>query len=388
MPSSLPTMVPSPPTLASPVGQPAGPTARRTAARWMQLEITPRKVKPTELMNFSRQAAAFLRAGIPILDALALLSEETKNKLLRSILADTATSLRNGSSFSDGLARRADAFPPYFLAMVRSAELTGQLDAVLDQLAIYIERDLEARRKVKSALTYPSVVAFLAVCSVVVLAGYVLPRFKTFFGSLGARLPLPTRMLLATTNLITTIWPLLVAAAVGLLVGVVAMIRTEAGRRFRDRMLLRLPALRHVVRYAIVERFCRVLAALIAAGVPIPDALAVAADGTGNRVFQRALGKAREAMIRGEGLARPLAAIDLFPAGAHQMIRVGEATGTLDDQLLFAAGYYERELNYRLKRLTDLFEPAIIVFMGLVVGFVAVALVSAMYGIFNQVSLS
>jgi type IV pilus assembly protein PilC len=372
---------------SAPAPLPPTPPAARPKRSILQAEITPKKVKQSELMNFSRQAAAFLRAGIPVLEALGVLAGETKHALLRKILSEAIASLRAGSTFADALDRHPGAFPSYYIPMVRSAELTGNLDGVLDQLAVYIERDLEARRKVKSALTYPSVVALMAVCSVVVLAAWVLPKFKTFFAGLDARLPFATRALLGITDLFAALWPVLAGGAVLAVVAGVLSVRTARGRRIRDRMVLGAPALGDVVRFAIVERFCRVLAALVTAGVPLPDALAVASDGTGNTVFKRGLSEAREAMIRGEGLARPIAATGLFPAGANQMVRVGEVTGTLDQQLGFAASFYERELNYRLKKFTDLFEPAVIVFMGVIVGFVAIALVSAMYGIFNQVSI-
>lgn len=384
----------APPPMAAPPRTPLSPGSQPVAApakpkrNILKTEITPKKVKSADLMNFSRQAAAFLRAGIPVLEALSVLADETKNKLLRKILIETGQSLRAGASLGAGLARYPGAFPSYYIPMVRSAELTGSLDSVLDQLAIYVERDLEARRKVKSALTYPSVVAAMSVVSVVVLAVWVLPKFEVFFDGLDADLPLATRMLLGITDLFATFWPVLVALVAVLMVLFVLSIRTDRGRHLRDRMLLGAPALGSVVRFAIVERFCRVLSALVTAGVPLPDALIVASNGTGNRVFQVGLAKAREAMIRGEGLARPLAALGLFPAGANQMIRVGEVTGTLDQQLEFAATFYERELNYRLKKFTDLFEPAVIVFMGLIVGFVAIALVSAMYGIFRQVNVT
>jgi type IV pilus assembly protein PilC len=359
--------------------------AEKPKKKWSQIEVIPARVKQEDLMNFSRQAAAFLRAGIPILDCLAVLQDEIKNDKLKKIVFETGQSLRGGSSFAEGLGRYANDFPPYYVPMVRSAELTGRLDDVLDQLAIYIERDLEARRKVKSALTYPAVVASLSVVSVVILAWWVLPKFETFFDSLDAELPLATRLLLGMTGVFATLWPVfLVLFALGV-AALIASVRTERGRRIRDRLLLRAPAIGRVVQYAVVERFCRALSALVQAGVPLTDAITVASEGTGNLVIKDKILEAREAMIRGEGLAGPLALTGVFPSGANQMIRVGEETGTLDQQLDFAAGFYAKELDYRLKKFTDLFEPAVIVFMGGIVGFVAIALVSAMYGIFNQV---
>jgi type IV pilus assembly protein PilC len=297
-------------------------------------------------------------------------------------------SVRGGSTFAAAAQAHPEAFPPVYLSMLESAELTGNLDSVLDRLAEYVERELEAKRKVKAALMYPGVVAGMSVATVAILAGFVLPRFKDFFDSLDATLPLPTRILLGATGLMTKLWflfPLLLIAMAG---AAIWSVRTEKGRALRDRTILRIPVIGDLITHAILERFCRVLSAMTKAGVPLPDAMVVTADATNNIVYRRALGEAREAMLEGEGLAGPIAATGLFPAAARQMLRVGEETGTLDTQLEGAAEYFERELDYRVTRFTSLFEPAVIIFMGLVVGFVAIALVSAMYGIFRQVDLS
>jgi type IV pilus assembly protein PilC len=163
--------------------------------------------------------------------------------------------------------------------------------------------------------------------------------------------------------------------------------RTERGRAVFDRTLLRLPALGEVVHYALLERFCRVMASMMVAGVPLPEAMGVTTAAINNHKFRVGLTEAREAMLRGEGFAKPLARTELFPSTAKQMFQVGEATGTLDNQLETAAAYFDRELDYKVKRFTTLFEPATLIFVGVIVGFVAIALVSAMYGIYNQVEL-
>ena len=272
--------------------------------------------------------------------------------------------------------------------MLESAEMTGNLDKVLDQLSDYLERELEARRKVKSALMYPAIVGMMSLGTVAVMTVFVLPRFRDFFASLDATLPLPTRMLLATSGFVSDqfwIFPLLLLALAGFGLWTV---RSQKGRNFRDRMILSIPILGDLVHHAILERFCRVLSSMASAGVPIPDALAVSTDGTNNVVWKEKLVTAREAMMRGEGLSQPINDTGLFPAAARQMFRVGEETGTLDIQLETAADYFERELDFKITRFTNLFEPAVIIFMGLVVGFVAIALVTAMYGIFRQVNLS
>ncbi len=359
----------------------------RERKRFTQIEITAKKLKPVDLMNFSRQFAAFLRAGIPILDALDALQEEAHNPQLRQVLIDISDALRSGALLSDAMAAHGDIFPTYYIGILRSAELTGNLDTVLDQLASYIERDLAARRAVKSALTYPAVIMVMAVVTVLVLVSYVLPKFEDFFKSFNAKLPLPTRMLLSFSRFVTNWAAVIVAIILVIVVGGFFYLRTYAGKLRRDRVLLKLPVVSDVVRYAVIERFFRILGSMLRAGVSVPDAMTSSTEATNNRVYERALAGAREEVMRGHGLARPITDTGLFPGASGQMLRVGEESGTLDQQLELAADFYAQELDYKLKRLTSLFEPAVIVVMGLIVGFVAVALVSAMYGIFNQVKI-
>ena len=354
----------------------------------LSLEITKKKVKRRELMYFSRQMAVFMRAGIPVLEAKEVMTTEVGHKVFERVLAEMSDSLRAGETFAGAADEHPEAFPPYYLGILRSAELTGNLDTVLDQLSDYIERDLEAKRKVSSALIYPAIVMVLAIVAVVVIAGFVLPKFQVFFASLHAKLPLPTRMLLAIANFFTNDWYVIVGVVVAIVAGAIALTVTSRGRELRDTVLLRTPVLGDLITTAILERFCRILCTMVDAGVPIPDALQVTGDATANRVFRRGLFSAREAMLRGEGLAAPLAATQLFPTAARHMFVVGESTGTLDEQLNSAASYFDKELEYKLKHFTALFEPAVILFVGLVVGFVAIALVSAMYGIFRQVKVT
>lgn len=353
----------------------------------LSTELSAPRVKREEVMHLSRQLGAFIRAGLPLIEAVHTLGEEAANSSVRRMMAEVEDGLRGGEKLSDTLDRHPRIFPEFYRGILRSAELSGQLDTVLDQLAKYLERDLEARRKIKAALIYPAMITVMSLVTVVVLASFVLPRFKVFFAGLNATLPLPTRMLLAVTDFLTDWWWALLAGSAVLTVVVILVLQTERGRYARDRLFLALPVLGDTIQFALVERFCRVLASMVGAGVPLPEALRVATESLRNRVFLRALWQVAEGVLEGEGLARPLAATRLFPRTAAQMMRVGEDTGTLDTQLVVTAAYYEGELDYRLKKLTALFEPAVIIVMGLVVGFVAVALVSAMYGIFSQVKV-
>ena len=353
----------------------------------LQFEVTRKKLKPAELMHFSRQLAAFVRAGIPLVEALQIIEEESEDKALRQVLASVQESLVAGDTFSAALAPFETLFPQFYLDMIRAAELTGRLDDVLDELSRYIKRDLEARSKVKSALTYPAVILLMSIATVIVLSVFVLPRFKVFFESLHATLPLPTRMLIGFTDFLRHFWWAILIGSALFAFGLWLLGRTSGGRRLRDKIVLKIPVIGDLLRFSIIERFCRLLATMMEAGVPLPEAMAVLGEGTNNVVFRDGISEVREAMMRGEGLARPMGATGLFPSAIIQMVRVGENTGTLDTQLGVGSDYYGQELDYKIARFTALFEPAVIIFMGFTVGFVALALISAMYGIYNQVQV-
>jgi type IV pilus assembly protein PilC len=351
----------------------------------LQFEITKKRVNRKDLMHFSRQLGVFVKAGIPIMEALEVISEETSDKLFKAALLDMIERLQAGDTFASAAEAHPEAFPDYYLGILGSAELTGTLDVVLEQLANYIERDIDARGKVTGALIYPAVVFVMAVVTVIILAAFVLPRFKTFFNSFHATLPLPTRMLLSVSNFISTWWWALLLIIILVVVSFVALRRSEGGRAWLDSVILKAPVAGDLLQAVIMERICRILSSMIHAGVALPEAMAVTSNASNNAVYKRGLNQVREEMMEGQGLSEPVARTGLFPGAARQMFRVGEETGTLDEQLELAASYYNREVDVRVKRFTSLFEPAVIIFMGLIVGFVAVALVSAMYGIYHQV---
>jgi type IV pilus assembly protein PilC len=353
----------------------------------LQFEVTKKLVPRKDIMHFSRQLSVFVKAGIPIMEALEVIAEETPDKLLQKALLDMIDRVQAGDTFASAAAAHPEAFPNYYVGMLTSAELTGNLDVVLDQLANYIERDIDARGKITSAMIYPAVVACMAVVVVVVLATFVMPKFVVFFKSFNAQLPLPTRMLLSMSSFVGTWWWAILAGMLVLIVGVIAMRRSRAGKARIDSIILKMPVLGDMVRTAIIERICRILSSMIQAGVALPDAMRVTAESSNNAVYRAGLNTVRDEMMEGQGLAEPLARTGLFPGAARQMFRVGEETGTLDSQLATAATFYDRELDVKIKRFTGLFEPAVIIFMGVVVGFVAVALVSAMYGIYHQVKI-
>ena len=278
------------------------------------VDVTPQRVPMSEIMHFSRQMAAFVRGGIPIMDGVDVIAEGTNNKRFRKILLEINEELREGVPFADALANHTAILPPYYLGIIRTAELTGRLDTALEQLSGYIERDLEAKSKLKAALMYPAVVLLMSIVTVNILMIFVLPKFVDFFKDLGAELPLSTRMLMSVGEFSGKFWFVYPLVGLGLLVMFLWLQKSSAGNQVRDRALLRFPLVKDIVLYSVIERVCRVLGAMSKAGVPIPEGMKAASAASKNKVFEAKLQPAQERILEGEGLAEPIAATELFPA--------------------------------------------------------------------------
>jgi type IV pilus assembly protein PilC len=347
----------------------------------LDFELTKEKVKKKNLMNFTRQLAVFVKAGIPITDALTTIGDEADDTALRRAIGEMVDDLRNGGLFSAAASQHPTVFPNYYIGILQAAELTGRLDESLDSLAKYLEREMETRSKVVGALAYPGVVMILSMFTVLILAGYVLPQFKPLFEELGADLPLPTRMMLFFARFFGDLWYVTVVGFL-LFFGTIAFLTmNETGKLLFQRGILKVPVIGGIVEYAILERFCSVLHTMMAAGVAVPEAMTTTTEAVSNIVYKEQLDIARQQMLEGSGFTQPLIDTELFPGAARQMFKVGEETGTLDEQLKVAGEYFNRELEFKIKTFTTMFEPIMIVFVGLIVGFVAIALVSAMYGV-------
>lgn len=354
----------------------------------MQIELTKEKVPLVDIMHFSRQMATFLRAGVPMTEALDNLRQDAENKRFQAILGDVLDRVSAGRSVTESLSMHADVFPSYFMALLGSAELTGRMDEAFDQLHAYIRRDVELTRAVRKALVYPLILLGVAMAVVLLIVLFAIPKFAEFFKEFGAELPLPARLLMGMAGFVGSTAGLITGVVlIALIAGSIAYVKTTSGRRNLHALQLKIPAVNTVVTYSSTERFTRVLAALLDAGVPLPEALPTSIDCANNMVYKERLTSALDGVLEGKGFAEPLASTELFPNAVIQMVRVGERTGELADQLENAAGFYEEELGYAVDKLTAYFEPMMILFIGLVVGFVALAMVSAMYGIYGQVEL-
>src|SRR5439155_23702595 len=248
------TLTPPPAAPAPPPNYAAEPAAKKP---WYKAEFyVGRAVKVEELMTFSRQLSSFLRAGVPILDSLGVVAEEGASKKMQEVITDIQRRLRAGSSFGEAVSVHPKVFPGYYIAVCRASELTGQLDDALDQLAEYLEREAETRRELKSALTYPVIVFCLAIVAMIIMASYVLPKFRDLYSSLHAHLPLPTRMLLSFTNFMSNWWWLVALLVIAIVLGGFAWLGGAQGKERRDKLVLRLPAVGPLMHLVCVERFC------------------------------------------------------------------------------------------------------------------------------------
>jgi type IV pilus assembly protein PilC len=340
-----------------------------------------KKAKPQEIVMFCRQLSSFVRVGIPVTTAIHTFAEQTSSASLKTVYLGVATDLEHGIRLSEALARHSTVFPQILVDMVRSAEVSGNLDAVLRQAAKHIERERAARQKVRSAMTYPMIIASVALVVAVGIVLFVLPQFSNLYVSLNAPVPAIMQVPLNLSAFIKHHALIIVAALLVIIVLLGAWMRTDTGRYRLDAFILRLPFLAPLTKASTTERFCRTLGDMLAGGVPISQTYAVVIGGVRNRVFRRALQAVGPAIAAGRGIYRPLQETGVFAPSVVQMLRVGEETGHLDSNLIECADMYEEELDYRIKRMTSILEPALIVFVGLIVGFVAVTMVTSIYSL-------
>jgi type IV pilus assembly protein PilC len=343
------------------------------------------RISRNDIILFTRQLATFVGAGIPMSRALSTIAEESGSPLFKRVILTILDDLERGQNLSDALARHPHVFPSLYIDLIRVAELTGNLEATLGQLAVYLRRDLNTVRRLRSAMIYPAVILVVATIVVIILVVFALPAFVRIFAEFRVQLPLPTRILLGIVTFLEK-WGLAIGAGVlAIAAGIVVALRTERGRYARDRLAIKLPVFGKIVLSAILNRFARTLAMVLKAGVPLGQTFDAVIASTGNRVFQRGLLTVKEQMTSGEGFAGPLIRTRLFPPMLTQMVRVGEETGTLDTYLEQAAEFYEEELEYRIRAMTALIEPVMTVTVGVVVGFIAISLISAMYGLVGAI---
>src|SRR5215211_2603636 len=346
-----------------------------------------KRIKLLDLVIFSRQLATMINAGLPIVRALYVLSEQTENPKLVDVVVAVRKDVEAGSSLSEALEKHPETFSRLYVEMVKAGEIGGILDGVLLRLADQLERDQDLRRKIKSAMTYPVLVMILAILATSFMLIFIVPVFSGLFQDLGGTLPLPTRICMLLSSILTSFWGILVYAAMGL--GVYLFFRwkkTEQGRKVWGRAVLRIPAkIGDVVHKAVLARFARTLGTLSAAGVPILQAVEITATSSGNWVMENALLKSRDAIREGIPIYKPLEDEPTFPPMVTRMIAVGEETGDIDGMLTKIAEFYESEVDAAVKALTSIIEPLMIVVVGAIVGGIVISMYLPMFKIFELV---
>jgi type IV pilus assembly protein PilC len=344
-------------------------------------------IKLADLVVFSRQLATMINAGLPIVRALYILSEQTENPKLVDVVVAVRKDVEAGLSLSESLEKHPEVFSRLYTEMVKAGEIGGILDGVLLRLADQLERDQDLRRKIKSAMTYPIVVLILAILAASFMLIFIVPVFAKLFEDLGGTLPLPTRIAMFASDIMTSIFGVLVYAGMGL--AVVMFLRwkkSESGRKVWGRAVLRIPAkIGDVVKKATLARFARTLATLSAAGVPILQSIEITATSSGNWVVENALLKSRDAVREGIPIYKPLETEPVFPPMVTRMIAVGEETGDIDGMLTKIAEFYESEVDAAVKALTSIIEPLMIVVVGGIVGGIVIAMYLPMFKIFELI---
>jgi type IV pilus assembly protein PilC len=359
--------------------------ATKNLSRELKIPYFSGRIKLKEVAVFSRQFATMINSGLTLLRSLSILADQTSNKELARIVGEVRRDVERGSALSAALAKHPKAFSRLYIAMVRSGETGGSLDVVLLRLATTIEKQVELRRKVKSAMTYPVVVGIIVILILMAMLIFVVPMFKGMYADLNAKLPLPTMILLAVSNGFKKFFPLVFLGAGFGIWSLKRYVATPAGRRQLDAFKLRVPVFGQLAHKTALARFSRSLAALVRAGVPILDALDIVAETAGNTVLAEAAADTQAAVKAGESLARPLEAHPVFPPMVVQMIAVGEETGALDELLEKIADFYDSEVEATVDALTSLIEPLLIVVMGVAVGGMVIALYMPMFSIIGKI---
>ncbi|MBI5739375.1 MAG: type II secretion system F family protein [Nitrospirae bacterium] len=333
------------------------------------------KVKDKDIVVFTRQFATMIGAGLPLVQALDILSKQTENPAFAKTIGDIKADVEGGATFADALKKFPRIFSDLYANMVAAGEAGGILDTILVRLAAYIEKAQRLIRKVKGAMVYPSVVITVAVMVIVIIMVFVVPTFAKMFTQLGGTLPMPTQIIISLSNFLGGPGGVIILAGIiAFIVFIVQFRRTEAGKLITDRILLRLPIVGVLFRKVAVAKFTRTLGTLVSSGVPILDGLNITARTAGNKVIERAVQDVRQGVSEGKTIAEPLSQSKVFPPMVTQMIAVGESTGALDNMLGKIADFYDEEVDQAVANLTSMIEPVLMIFLGGTIGFIVVAM--------------
>ena len=342
-------------------------------------------VKSQDFVMFCRQLATLLKAGTPIADSIRILSDQVSSKALQKALNEVFHDIRSGTSFSDACKKFPKIFDKVFINMILAGETSGDLERVMDQLAIFYEKEHKIHGKVKSAMTYPIVVSIVAVIVIVILLTKVLPSLLDNLLSVGGEIPLPTKMVMALSDFMINYWYILVLAVILLSIAFIAIKRNPKGQYMLDLVKLKIPVFGALAQKQIIARISRTMASLFASSVPVLQILRMSGEVSGNKVYEKVLDESRESLRRGASLSLPLAQSWVFPSLVSHMVAIGEETGQLDTMLEKIADFYEEEVEQLASRLSTVIEPLMIAILGIIVGTIVLAAMMPMFSIYQNV---
>jgi type IV pilus assembly protein PilC len=342
-------------------------------------------VKTRDVVIFTRQFATMINAGLPLVQALSILAQQTENKTLADTTRQVVYDVESGQTLADALRKHPKVFSDLYVNMVAAGEAGGILDTILQRLAEFLEKNDAIIRKVKGAMVYPGVIMSVAVIAVAVLLIFVIPTFQTMFASVALELPLPTRIVIGMSHLLTSYWWVLLGVIGVSIFGIARYYKTKGGRLQIDSLMLRFPVLGDVLRKSAVSRFTRTLGTLVSSGVSILDGLEITARTAGNMVIHNAVMESRQSIAGGDTIAAPLQRSKVFPPMVISMIAVGEQTGGLDEMLSKIADFYDEEVDAAVSTMLSLMEPVMIVVLGVIVGGMVVAMYLPIFDMVNAV---
>jgi type IV pilus assembly protein PilC len=344
-----------------------------------------KRIKTRDIVIFTRQFATMINAGLPLVQSLNILAQQTENKALREVTKAVVYDVESGNTLADAFRKHPKAFSDLYVNMVAAGEAGGILDTILLRLATFLEKNDALVRKVKGAMVYPGVIITVAGGAIAILLIFVIPTFQTMFASAGLELPLPTRVVIGMSNFLIGYWWALLLAMGGIVFAIRSYYATPNGRRQIDAGLLKTPVLGDLLRKSAVSRFTRTLGTLVSSGVSILEGLEITAKTAGNRVIHDAVMESRNSIAGGETIAAPLEKSQVFPPMVISMIAVGEQTGGLDEMLSKIADFYDEEVDVAVSALLSLMEPAMIVILGVIVGGMVIAMYLPIFDMMNAV---
>lgn len=359
---------------------------KRATGNVKKVSFGAQKVKPKSLVVFSRQFATMIDAGIPILRCLDILSGQMKDPVMKVAVEGVATDVKGGLTLNEALAKHPQVFNKLYVNMIRAAELGGILDQILDRLAGFLEYEAEIRGKIKGAMMYPVMVLCFSCLMLFVLFSFVLPKFKEIFTGMNVTMPPMTAALFKFGDFMQASWWVVILLGVGLFIGLKMWGKTEQGRYQMDFLKLRLPLIGELTLKMSVARFSRTFGTLINSGVPMLRSLEIVGETLGNVVLTKAIDETRASIREGQKLSMPLTASGLFPSMVTCMIDVGEESGRLSEMLVKVGDFYDSEVESTVKGLTSMIEPLLIIFMGGIVGFIAISVMTPIFKLVNSVS--